>query len=122
MVNPIFAINGVDYSSSLLSPEYDVRDAPVFALRFTDTDGVDHAVLQRHKTTLSRVQLKIYTDAQVAEIVTALKAGTLQITFYHPEQGIVTKSFRPVTVPPRVLTARGETRYWYLGAMTFEEL
>lgn len=122
MVTPTFEINGVDYSASLLSPEYDVQDVPVFALEFTDTSGVDHAVLQRHKTVLSEVQLKIYDDTDIAAIVTALKAGTLEITFEHPELGEVTKTMRPITVPPRILTARGSTRYWYLGKLSFEEL
>lgn len=122
MVTPTFEINGVDYSASLFSPEYEVEDVPVFALEFTDTSGVDHAILQRHKTVLREVQLKIYDDTDIAAVVTALKAGTLQITFDHPELGEVTKTMRPISVPPKILTARGTTRYWYLGKLEFEEL
>lgn len=117
----VFKINGVDMTPYLMKDSrYSVKQKPVYALKFTDTEGVDHAIVQRWKSELEDVQFRILNDYEAATVYEMLTSGDLSVTYYNPKSGEVTQNMIVDDFEQKLLLD-SDRRYWNGGYVSFTE-
>ena len=120
----LLEINGTDCSGYLAEDaRYSTDLEPVYALRYTDTDGVEHATILGWRSTLSDVQLRVLTNDQALALATILSAPSLSVKYLHGSLGIVTQSMiLDDSILRGHLPANDGHYYWNGKTLKFREL
>ena len=118
----LLEINGTDCSGYLTDGRYSTDLEPIYALRYTDTDGVEHATILRWKANLYNVPLKILKNDEALVLATILSAPSLSVKYLHGSLGIVTQDMiLDESIKRGLLPSNDGHYYWNGGKLKFTQ-
>ena len=117
----VFEINGTDCSGYLATGKYNTGLVPVYTLRYTDTDGIEHATIKRWRSTLTDVGLRILTNAESLALGTILSASSLSVKYTHGILGIVTQDMILEDIEHTYLPSNNNSLYWSGRKLSFTQ-
>ena len=119
----LLEINGTDCSGYLTDGKYSTDLEPVYALRYTDTDGVEHASILGWRSKLYDVPLRILSNDNALSLATILSAPALSVKYVHGSLGIVTQNMvLDDSIKRGLLPGNDGHFYWNGGKLAFREL
>ena len=117
----LLEINGTDISGYLADGSYQTDQEPIYALRNTDTDGVEHVSILRWRSRLYDVPLKVLSNADALSLYNILTASaTLSVKYNHGSLGVVTQNMViDENITRALLPSNNNKLYWNGGTLAF---